>query len=213
MNKIIRLTKDQVKPAAITAARAFLDYPLWDPLFLDASIKYKYLINTFELTIKHCILYGEPYATPNLEGVALWANPDKIYMNLIDMIRAGGLKLSYKIGSTILFDIGLKKILSSMKSMNYVEKAHKRLVPFRHWYLAVLAVDPDHQGNGHAGVLLRPMLARIDREKLPLFLETQKERNVSLYERFGFKVLEKAPISGFDITTWAMLRKSITENK
>ena len=207
MEKIIRLTKDQVKPAAKTATRAFLDYPLWDSLFSDASVKYKFHLNTFEFTIKHSILSGEAYATPNLEGVALWAKPGKIYMNLVDMIRAGGLKVSYKIGSTVLFDIGLKKIISYMKSMEYIEKAHKRLVPFQHWYLAVLAVDPDHQGRGHAGDLLRPMLARIDREGLPLFLETQKERNVALYERFGFEVLEKAPIPGLDITTWAMLRK------
>ena len=213
MENIIRLTKDQVKSAAKIAARAFQDYPLWKSLFLDASKKHKYLINTFEFTIRHGILYGEAYATPNLEGVAIWANPDKINLNIVDIIRAGGLKLSYKVGSTILFDLGLKRILRFMKSMDFLEKTHKRLVPFRHWYLAALAVDTDHQGKGHASALLEPMLARIDREGLPLYLETQKEKNVALYERFGFKVLEKAKIPGMDATSWVMLRKNHIEKK
>ena len=213
MSNIIRLSKDQVQPAAKTLARAFQDYPLWKSLFSDASKKNKFLTDTFEFTIKYGVLYGEAYATPNLEGVAIWANPDKINLNIVDIIRAGGLKLSYKVGSTILFDLGLKRILRFMKSMDFLEKTHKRLVPFRHWYLAALAVDTVHQGKGHASALLEPMLARIDREALPLYLETQKEKNVALYKRFGFKVLEKAKIPGMDATSWAMLRKNHIEKK
>jgi hypothetical protein len=50
------------------------------------------------------------------------------------------------------------------------------------------------------------MLARIDKEGLPSYLETQEEKNVPLYEHFGFKVLEEVNIPDLDVTNWAMLR-------
>jgi hypothetical protein len=51
------------------------------------------------------------------------------------------------------------------------------------------------------------MLARIDEEGLPCYLETLVERNVLLYKHFGFKVIEKAAIPRTDLTSWAMLRE------
>ncbi len=205
---IIRLTKEHAKPAANTIAKAFQDYPLWGTLFSDVSKKQKYLLNTFEFLIKYSSLYGDAYATPNFEGVAIWTNPDNIKMNFAGMIRAGALKLTYNIGSIFLFDIGLKNFASWMKNMDFIEKTHKRLVPFRHWYLSVLGVDTVHQGKGYSSALLNPMLARIDIEGLPLYLETQKEKNVAIYERFGFELIEKAKLPGLDVFNWAMLRNN-----
>lgn len=51
------------------------------------------------------------------------------------------------------------------------------------------------------------MLDRIDKEGLPSYFETHDEKNVPLYEHFGFKVIEKANIPGLDVTNWAMLRE------
>ncbi|MHA2226866.1 MAG: GNAT family N-acetyltransferase [Candidatus Hodarchaeales archaeon] len=199
-NKLIRLTKDQVKPAARAVARAFQDYPLWISIFPDASErKQKSLPNMFEFLIRYGVLYGEVWATRNLEGVALWLPPDKIHMSMIGMMRAGGLKIPFK--------VGMKNMSRVMTSMEFTTKVHDRLVTTRHWYLFILGVDTVHQGKGFAGALLRPMLARIDEEGLPSFLETHDEKNVPLYEHFGFTVIEKADILGLDVTNWAMLRE------
>ena len=35
---------------------------------------------------------------------------------------------------------------------------------------------------------MRPILERCDRERIPAYLESSKERNVPLYERNGFRV-------------------------
>jgi hypothetical protein len=51
------------------------------------------------------------------------------------------------------------------------------------------------------------MLARIDEAGLPCYLETLEERNVRIYEHFGFTVAEESAIPETNLTNWAMLRK------
>jgi ribosomal protein S18 acetylase RimI-like enzyme len=60
-----------------------------------------------------------------------------------------------------------------------------------HWYLPLIGVDPGLQHQGYGSALLRHALDRCDREGLPAYLESTNERNIPLYERFGFKVLGK----------------------
>jgi len=92
-------------------------------------------------------------------------------------------------------------------SGDYLDAMHKHLAPFKHWFLQIIGVDPQFQGLGYGGKLLRPMLARIDDEGLPCYLETLDERNVHLYEHFGFKVVDKATIPKTSLNSWAMLRE------
>ncbi len=56
-----------------------------------------------------------------------------------------------------------------------------------HWYLYVIGVEPDRQGQGVAGSLLRSRLRRCDHEGQPAYLESSKVTNVPLYEHFGFR--------------------------
>ena len=89
----------------------------------------------------------------------------------------------------------------------YIDAVHSRLATFKHWYLQAIGVDPMFQGRGYASKLLRSMLSRIDEEGLPCYLETLDEQNVSLYEHFGFKVIEESNIPETTLTNWAMLRE------
>jgi GNAT superfamily N-acetyltransferase len=75
---------------------------------------------------------------------------------------------------------------SRLGGFNRMEAAHPEEPP--HWYLAVVATDPDHQGKGLGSALLGDQLARVDAEGLPAYLESTKEANVPLYERHGFQV-------------------------
>ena len=88
----------------------------------------------------------------------------------------------------------------------YVDARHAALVPFRHWMLGLLGVAPEFQGQGWPSALLRPMLASIQAQGLPCYVETMDPRNVSRYEHFGFTVVEQSMIPGTGLTTWAMLR-------
>ncbi len=75
-----------------------------------------------------------------------------------------------------------------------------------HWYLGLLGTDPDRQRTGVARSLMEPMLARADRDALPVFLETGMPRNVAVYTRFGFFEIAEATAPGGP-RVWGMLRK------
>ncbi len=87
-----------------------------------------------------------------------------------------------------------------------VYPVRKRHVPSGHWFLEFIGVIPELQGKGYASTLLTPMLARIEREHLPCYLDTEVEKNVAIYQRHGFKVVEDIEVPGTDIRSWGMLR-------
>jgi len=92
----------------------------------------------------------------------------------------------------------------------FADSLHRRLVPYPHWYLQIIGVDPAHQGEGFSSRLLRPVLERIDLERMPCFLETNNEKNAAIYRRFGFEVLSEDKLPGTEVTSFAMLRKPPT---
>jgi ribosomal protein S18 acetylase RimI-like enzyme len=65
-----------------------------------------------------------------------------------------------------------------------------------HWHLGPLGVDPDFQGRGIGKKLLGAFLEIVDEQGLPAYLETDVDRNVALYEQFGFRVIAREEIAG-----------------
>ena len=55
-----------------------------------------------------------------------------------------------------------------------------------HWYLGVVATDPDHQGRGLGQKILKPVLEICDRDGRPAYLESSNARNLTFYHRQGF---------------------------
>ncbi|GAB3838726.1 GNAT family N-acetyltransferase [Micromonospora andamanensis] len=67
-----------------------------------------------------------------------------------------------------------------------------------HWHLGPIAVHPEHQGYGIGSAMLTAFLADVDRQKVPAFLQADVDRNVVLYERFGFQVVSQEAILGIN---------------
>ncbi len=79
-------------------------------------------------------------------------------------------------------------------------------LPKNNCTLEILAVDPDYQGRGIA----RRLLEQIHHDHLSdnnysgIYLLTGDEKNVSIYERFGYKVVEKRIARG--LTAYHMFK-------
>jgi len=196
----IRLTKAQIKPAAKVLAHAFQDDPLFAYFLPDTLERKDKLHHVFECLTRYGILYGEAYATsPNLEGVTVWFPPGRAEMTLWRTIRCGALSLYFKVG---------RKVVSRVLSFfDYAFQVHSRHAPFPHWYGGILGVDPRFQGRGYMSALMKPILARIDQEHLPCYIETNNEENLPIHKHYGFEVVEVSTVPGSDVTHWAMLRR------
>jgi GNAT superfamily N-acetyltransferase len=73
-----------------------------------------------------------------------------------------------------------------------------------HWHLGPLAVDAHLQGRGIGSAILAEYTRRMDREGIAGYLETDKDVNVTLYERHGFEVVDEATVIG--VRNWFMHR-------
>jgi len=196
---LIRLSASQVKSTSEVVARAFHSDPLMSHYFPDETERKQLLPPLYQFVLRYGTFCSEAYVTsPNLEGVALWLPPQETSMPLWKIPKAGALSLA--------FTVKLNALLKLWPLFRTSEKARKRHAPFPHWYLFLIAVEPSYQGKGYASALLKPMLAHMDSERLPCYLETTEERNVSIYEHYGFRVAEVSKIPNTDIDFWAMLR-------
>jgi ribosomal protein S18 acetylase RimI-like enzyme len=145
--------------------------------------------------------YGEVYSTsPNYEGIAIWIPPGDGGMTAWRMFRSRSI--------TSYLKTGLKNIPRMVKASKS-QSIHKELVKENHWYLQNIGVDPPSQGKGFAGELLISMLSRIDKDKLPCYLETNNEKNISFYKKYGFEVLDRREIPQTGVINWSMLRKKV----
>ena len=77
-----------------------------------------------------------------------------------------------------------------------------------HWYLPLIGVQPAHQGKGLGSVLMRPILQRCDEKRLPAYLESTNPRNISFYERLGFRRTGRIQVSDSPVIV-PMVRESV----
>lgn len=117
---------------------------------------------------------------------------------------AGGATL-LKAAPTMLAASGFSRILRLLALMEDMDRHHP--MDRRHAYLWFLGVARRAQGHGIGSRLLAVATARLDDEALPAYLETQTERNLSLYRRFGFEIISKHHPRGDAPPLWSMWRE------
>jgi hypothetical protein len=205
LNRLFHFNKSNIKLAADVCAKAYYDDLLFTSFFPNIT-KRKLMNDLFKFGLYHALNYGELYATSqNIEGIAAWFPYNKLFISTWQMIKYGILPIIVKVGRE-----SLKKMLLYEK---FCKEKHVQFANFPHWYLHNIAVDPIYQGKGYASKLLKPMLAKLDDQNLPCCLETQKKSNVSIYQHFGFEIIEKTIIPELEVDSWFMLRKNIRDKK
>ncbi len=79
-----------------------------------------------------------------------------------------------------------------------------------YWYLSIVGILPEFQGKGLGPELIKGVLKKTDTIEVPTYLETFTPRNMTFYQRLGYK---KAS-SFYEPTTkadyWLMIREPAT---
>lgn len=196
---MIRLGMEDIEWASELLTAAFLEEPPVTQLFQKPRRRMQtgYFMRC---SCAYALLFGECYTTPQREGVALWLLPGQTKMTVGRMYRAGMLSAPFR--------LGLSAFRRFADFAGHTEEVHQRSAPMPHYYLFALGVSPSAQGTGAGGLLLKDMLKRIDEERLPAYLETQKETNVGFYRKFGFEVATQTAFPKLEgLRNWGMLRK------
>ena len=200
LESLLRIDLSLIEQASMTCARAFADDPLTAYLIADEKKRVN-LHYTFEVPLRISAMGGaEAYATsPECEGIAIWM-PSGTKLSLSMMLQAGYPRLPLR--------CGWRYFIRDATMLRQCEKLRRKYAPPRHLYLGLLAVAPEHQGKGHASALLKPMLKKLDEEKMACYLETQNLKNIAIYQHFGFKMVHETCIPGSDYPLYLMLREA-----
>ncbi|WP_053404420.1 N-acetyltransferase [Persicobacter sp. CCB-QB2] len=83
--------------------------------------------------------------------------------------------------------LGWKRIYPVLKREILIKSLHPKSA---YWHLWFIGVAPNYQGKGEGAALIQKLFAE-NLEALPVFLETSVPRNLPLYKRFGFEVIQK----------------------
>jgi len=172
-------------------ARAFDDDPVMNWLFPRPARRARLARRMFETRLTQLIGQDLVYTTDDLTGAAVWALPNRWHVGAEETLELVRLLIT-------------PRLPTLFRGLQRVERAHPAGPP--HLYLALLGIDPPEQGKGLGSALLAPGLELCDREALPAYLESSKERNVDFYSRHGFRVtseiaLPKGP------PMWGMFRE------
>ena len=133
------------------------------------------------------------------DAIILLTPPNYKGTKAIPFFLGGGIKLFFKTSPLIFFRL--------LKYETHAMKLKEKHTSHQCWYLYNITVKPDYQKNGMCSKILKPILEYLDKIEQDCYLETHKESNVSLYEHFGFKLVEISCIPNTDIKHFAMLRK------
>jgi ribosomal protein S18 acetylase RimI-like enzyme len=199
MPTIDRLGTHQLNAAALTLAKAFHTDPMFEWIFPDPSERSRALAHLNRVPLAYALRQGRPTQSDGVKAVAVWMPPGRA-VTPVGMIRAGMLAVPFR--------VGFRPFARFMGAMDAMEKIHKRHVAQPHWYLMIVGVDTELQGQGRGAALVKEGLERADGETAPCYLETSQERNLPFYERLGFRIVESAHLGRGGPEAWAMLREA-----
>jgi GNAT superfamily N-acetyltransferase len=140
---------------------------------------------------------GKPcYLTSDASAAALWAPPGSWAMPLSQVIlEAAPSGLAFR-----------HRLLRALRTQMQIERLHAGQSPPR-GCRGYCGTRRDRQGQGLGTQMLREVLAGLDTDGVPAYLESSNERNLPLYERNGFRVVGELPALGHGPTIWRMWRE------
>lgn len=197
--RVVELIKLQELEAALkSAALAYENYPLFNYLVGQcnnvASIRQ---ILSASVRASRSDIVGFSIGEKK-QAVAFFIKPNYKGTHALPFLLSGGAELIFKHSPQIIFRL--------LNYERYAMMLKKQYSDENCWYLYSLTVHPRCQHKGLASAVIRPMLDFLDVTGQSCYLETNKSCNVSMYEHFGFVLLETGKIPGTSVVHYSMRR-------
>jgi ribosomal protein S18 acetylase RimI-like enzyme len=184
---------------AQTLASAFQNDPVITWIFPDQHRRHAVLPAFMEFRLRNLAFpHDQVWMTTDGAAAAVWIPPPgRWQLPLPQRLRL--------LPALVRF-LGLRTA-SVLAGLERMEARHPR--DPSHWYLFILGTEPAAQGRGLGSALLAHMLARVDADQMPAYLESSSERNLALYGRHGFEITSEVVIPGGP-RIWPMWREPRT---
>jgi ribosomal protein S18 acetylase RimI-like enzyme len=177
-------------------ASAFQDDPVIAWIFPDQQRRRAVLAAFMEFRLRKLAFpHDEVWMNADGDAAAVWLPPPGRWQ----LSRPQQLRLL----PTLVRFLGLRTA-SVLRGLERMEARHPH--DPSHWYLFILGTEQTAQGRGLGSALLAQVLARVDTDRMPAYLESSSERNLAWYSRHGFEVTSEVAIPGGP-RIWPMWRE------
>ena len=132
-----------------------------------------------EYCFKVCLAKGQIFISDNDKSCALILHPEKKMGAIKEML----LELKLAING-----IGVIRSFKVLKREKLI-KQNQPKEPF--YYLWLIGVAPDTQGKGIGSALIEEVFQKYNKGTRPFYLETSVVKNISWYEKYGFKIYKE----------------------
>jgi ribosomal protein S18 acetylase RimI-like enzyme len=194
-----RATREDLPSLAAVLARAFARDPYFSWLAGNAPERNQRMRDGWLGVLRFASAgLRETWTDADSSGAAIWIPPGRAASSVLDSLR---------LFPTYARLTGWSRMRQASAVVDLLERRRHHHAPIPHFYLSALGVDPDRQGRGVGSALLAPVLRAADASGTFAYLETATARNVLLYERHGFAVVEELVLPSTDIHGWLMLRR------
>ncbi len=192
---LVQLTELDAERAGAGLARAFATDPLFAYVLPDVDARRSLFPWFFTTCVRYGCQRGDAWGIVGgpegeLLGTAFWIRlPDTDFTS--ERLEAAG----FGAASAVMGEAAWGRLLAVNGHMDEIQA---RVAPPPCLYLVQLGVNPDHQGRGLGGLLLRRFLAAADDAGLAACLGTSEPNNLGFYRRHGLEVVadEVEPDSG-----------------
>jgi GNAT superfamily N-acetyltransferase len=196
--QITLITEEQIPLAGAILEQAFVNDSLNIYTAPDPALRTRLFSWYFAQAVRADASTHTVYTTAGQpEGVAVWMHP---HIHEQEATQSASHEMQQIFGP--------EAYERFVNAFSYFRRVHHEVIASPHWYLELLGVAPQSQGQGLGKALLMPVLQRADAEGRPCYLETFTERNVPFYEASGFQVAQAGVERQSQVPFWAMKRES-----
>ncbi|WP_042276475.1 GNAT family N-acetyltransferase [[Clostridium] dakarense] len=194
--RIRPISQDDIPKVVETMVSSFMKDELYSYFIAENDKREKVLRLFMKFRLKFGIKNGIVKVTDDCNGVAIWISPNA-KMKPTDLIFLGGITALLTCNSN-----ERKRILSFN---NYSEQIVETCVQQPYWYLSPICVSEEFQGKGYGKSLILDGLKDINLSEAPCFLETQSDKNKSIYEKFKFECVSATNVPEAYIMNYGMI--------
>ena len=169
--------------ASVALAESLLDDPFYwaitNDFATDLGARKQALIRYFHYSLEEAERTGRCIVAPDPSlGAAAWLLPRSPEVAAVE----SSTKARY-----LPSVLGPQGVENYNRIIRYMAPLAAQVVPCNAWYLSIIGILPSAQGRGLGTTLLSDTLAEASSAGVTCYLETFTPRNVTFYERRGFR--------------------------
>ncbi|OUQ21727.1 GNAT family N-acetyltransferase [Lachnoclostridium sp. An14] len=205
---LYRVQREDLPKLRELLTESFAEDPLYHSLIPDDETRKRLLPELFECDLseffENCEIFADSRELNGVLVVSDESEPYNVFQYYLTELKALLKTDEYLIRE----DMSLKTFRNFLLGRDYLNSRWTdQLHQENRLHIIYLAVRPSMQHHGISGQLIGEAIRYAGEHRMMISLETHNERNVSLYQHFGFKVYGVVEKEYFHLKQYCMVRE------